>query len=662
MTRTTFLAFVAALATSATVWGQPGTFTNLGTHTLPETFSAPVTLAAANDIQWFRIELPGNNASEGWVDIWTNTPGDITDSEIGLYDNAGNIVNGAAGGSDDDSGPANMSQLTYGQTTPARPAIGTGAPRNGSDGSLAGGVYWVAVGRFNVTFGATGWTVTSAYTGTQRGITLNFDIQPPVNPSGTGTATPNSGLAGASFVATVAALGALNPTSTGLDVSLDANSVGGGTVTLLDDGNPPDAAAGDNTFSGNVTTSGSATAGPYSLPFTITDDQARSGGGNIAYSVIPPPPANDDCGTAAPIGLGSTAFDSTSATNDGIVASCNTSSRDVWFSYTPTSNITVDIDTCDAATTFDTLLTVYDNCGGTELACDDDDCVTPALASVIEGVSVAANTTIYIRVARFGAAATAGGPGVLTLTEVVPPLPPDWDETVNGGGDAGQTPDGVQTVTGNGPLDDIAGTIAVSGDADVYTIEICDLSQFSATTVNELTTIDTQLFLFDPATGLGVVFNDDEPDPGTTLQSRLSNTFVSSAGTYHLGISTYDTDPVDGGGTALWIDTPFDVERVPDGPGAANPWVDFVLGGTPVSGPYRIQLTGACFVGGDPCSCDGDLNGDGVIDIADLALILASFGSSAPGIPTPCADINGDGVVDIADLALFLALFGSSCP
>jgi hypothetical protein len=69
-----------------------------------------------------------------------------------------------------------------------------------------------------------------------------------------------------------------------------------------------------------------------------------------------------------------------------------------------------------------------------------------------------------------------------------------------------------------------------------------------------------------------------------------------------------------------------------------------------------------CEGGGDPCPCDGNLNGDGGVDIADLALFLSSFGATAPNIPSPCADINGDGVVDIADLALFLSRFGATCP
>jgi hypothetical protein len=45
-----------------------------------------------------------------------------------------------------------------------------------------------------------------------------------------------------------------------------------------------------------------------------------------------------------------------------------------------------------------------------------------------------------------------------------------------------------------------------------------------------------------------------------------------------------------------------------------------------------------------------DINGDGVVDGADLARVLGAWGTSASG-----GDINGDGIVDGADLALVLA-------
>ncbi len=57
--------------------------------------------------------------------------------------------------------------------------------------------------------------------------------------------------------------------------------------------------------------------------------------------------------------------------------------------------------------------------------------------------------------------------------------------------------------------------------------------------------------------------------------------------------------------------------------------------------------------------CTGDVNGDGVVDTADLGALIASFGASV--IPWSAGDFNGDGLVDTADLGLLIANFGNTC-
>jgi len=58
-------------------------------------------------------------------------------------------------------------------------------------------------------------------------------------------------------------------------------------------------------------------------------------------------------------------------------------------------------------------------------------------------------------------------------------------------------------------------------------------------------------------------------------------------------------------------------------------------------------------------SCPGDLNGDGVVDSADLLLLLNAWGD-CHAAPANCpADLNGDGVVDSADLLLLLGAWGT---
>jgi hypothetical protein len=55
-------------------------------------------------------------------------------------------------------------------------------------------------------------------------------------------------------------------------------------------------------------------------------------------------------------------------------------------------------------------------------------------------------------------------------------------------------------------------------------------------------------------------------------------------------------------------------------------------------------------------NCPVDINGDGVVDTADLGILIGQFGSAGPG-----ADINGDNTVDTADLGILIGAFGTGC-
>jgi hypothetical protein len=55
----------------------------------------------------------------------------------------------------------------------------------------------------------------------------------------------------------------------------------------------------------------------------------------------------------------------------------------------------------------------------------------------------------------------------------------------------------------------------------------------------------------------------------------------------------------------------------------------------------------------------GDVNGDGRVDLKDMALVARAFGST-PTSPNwnPAADLNGDGAVNMKDIALVARNFG----
>jgi hypothetical protein len=234
-----------------------------------------------------------------------------------------------------------------------------------------------------------------------------------------------------------------------------------------------------------------------------------------------------------------------------------------------------------------------------------------------------------------------------------------WNESLDGGGDAGDLPATAMTIPGAGPLTAIRGS-GGGNDADMYAIYICDPTSFSASTSNTETNLDTQLFLFN-SSGIGVASDDDNPAGGFT--SVITNTFVTTPGLYYLAITTYDKDPLDSSGNLIWNDTPYNVERAPDGPGAANPIAQWNVGAGG-SGGYLITLTGVCR--GAPSRCGtADFNCDGAVGTdADIESFFACLSGNCP--PPPCtnnADFNGDGATGTdADIeAFFRVLSGGPC-
>lgn len=69
---------------------------------------------------------------------------------------------------------------------------------------------------------------------------------------------------------------------------------------------------------------------------------------------------------------------------------------------------------------------------------------------------------------------------------------------------------------------------------------------------------------------------------------------------------------------------------------------------------YDLVLIGA--------NCTGDIDASGTVELADLAALLAGYGtvSGGPGY-NPDLDLNGDGLVDLGDLAQLLSLYGTVC-
>ena len=139
------------------------------------------------------------------------------------------------------------------------------------------------------------------------------------------------------------------------------------------------------------------------VPFENPYPESRNGGGAwYDPSVVPPPPNNDTCDGAIDIAEGVHAFSTLTALTDGY-SGCG-GYNDVWFRYTATTTHYAIIGTCDHAA-FDTIVTIYDGCGGNEIDCNDDNCgVQSSIAMMVE-----AGRSYIIRVAGWGPDDRGGG-------------------------------------------------------------------------------------------------------------------------------------------------------------------------------------------------------------------------------------------------------------
>jgi hypothetical protein len=72
-----------------------------------------------------------------------------------------------------------------------------------------------------------------------------------------------------------------------------------------------------------------------------------------------------------------------------------------------------------------------------------------------------------------------------------------------------------------------------------------------------------------------------------------------------------------------------------------------------VSGPYRVLDSASV------CECHGDVTNDGVVNAADLSLVLARWGTAVNAFGE--ADATHDGVINAADVSMVLAMCGT-CP
>jgi hypothetical protein len=132
-------------------------------------------------------------------------------------------------------------------------------------------------------------------------------------------------------------------------------------------------------------------------------------------------PDNDDCANAIAIDKDIQVQGTTFASSGSALSGCSQNDvNDVWYSYTPASDEEVSVSLCGSS--FDTTLSIFDNCGGAALACNEDNptvCAFPGYSSQIGSFNMLGGNTYLLRVAGYG---RARGNLQLAISDSSPPV------------------------------------------------------------------------------------------------------------------------------------------------------------------------------------------------------------------------------------------------
>jgi hypothetical protein len=325
-------------------------------------------------------------------------------------------------------------------------------------------------------------------------------------------------------------------------------------------------------------------------------------------------PENDDCAGALPLAIGPNEGTTSGATTSGVTAplGCSTSSggqveNDVWYTWTAPDNGFLTVGTCGAP--FDSRIVVWNgsacpSTGGSVAGCSDSDCGDDGVATML----VLGGASYVIQVGS-----PSGGSGTFTLDVQFDEItnPPANDDCA----DALVVTDGTTTftnvdATGSG-FDDPLGCSTVGGpqvEADVWFEWTAGCTGF-ATFATCGSAFNSRLAVYNAACPTGPTSALACADTGCGDDASVQ-TLVLEGQTVLIRVGSPDGSEGDG---------VLDIVCVP--------------------------------IGGN--DCPEDLNGDGIVNGADLGLMLGAWGTSDPD-----ADVNDDGLVNGADLGLLLGAWG----
>ncbi len=340
-----------------------------------------------------------------------------------------------------------------------------------------------------------------------------------------------------------------------------------------------------------------------------------------------PAAANDTCAGAIVVGQGTNVLAPAqpvcgSYSPDPVTFStCAANKADLWYSFTPVATGNYRIESCGSS--LNTVMSIFDGCGGNELACNDD--ADPAYGlscstnrSRIGSYSLTGGQTYKIAISAQSAAFLSAS-STFNLSINPAPVVPSNDDcntalAVSTGTHPFNTTEAV--ATGGLPALSCAATANVSRDL-WYSFTPSHVGKLTASTCPQGTASggyalmnNTVLAFYDSPCGTVTACNDNMPTtPGCGSQlSLISNVSVSTGVPVYIRVS-----------------------------------------GTNATTFGQGQLTLSL-------SCPADFNGDTVVDFFDYLDFVDAFSAALP-----TADFNADTVVDFFDYLDFVDAFSIGC-
>ncbi|MHC4707070.1 MAG: right-handed parallel beta-helix repeat-containing protein [Planctomycetota bacterium] len=293
------------------------------------------------------------------------------------------------------------------------------------------------------------------------------------------------------------------------------------TLTIYDGCGGVELACNDNSCGVQSEVTVSMSAGHEYLLRVAGDEYAT---GDYTLTVTPPRPPHDACPNAIEVAAGQIYSGSTVGADGTDISSCGPNdTMDVWHWYTAVRSGSHILSLCRSD--FDTTLAVFDSCGGTELACNDDACdlQSEVVMSMTEG------ETYFIRVSG-----ADGEAGRYKLEVIAPPahdecgsamdltyaIPNSNSTALAGGTDV--------TSCGLNDTNDVWHSFSPGVDAN-YMVSLCG-SDF-----------DTTLAVFDSCGGTELVCNDDYCDSESELTVKLvaGNGYLIRVAGYYGEVGNY---------------------------------------------------------------------------------------------------------------------------